>query len=67
MRPGPRPTLLSAMPRRRKPGRPQGTTRGGSRIVQFRVSDAEYAALAAEGNPNAVAKARALRLEETER
>lgn len=43
-----------------RPGRLPGSTRGGSRIVQFRVSDAEYAALQAAGNPNAVAKSRTL-------
>lgn len=48
------------MPRKRKPGRPSGTTRGGSRIVQYRVSDAQYAELEAQGpTANAAAKARA--------
>lgn len=50
-----------AMPKRkRKPGRPRGTTRGGSRPIQFRVSDAQYAELEAEGpTANLAAKARA--------
>lgn len=47
------------MPKRRKPGRPRGTTRGGSRHVQYRVTDAQYAELEAEGpSANAAAKAR---------
>lgn len=46
--------------RKRKPGRPRGTTRGGSRHVQYRVSDAQYAELEAQGpTANAAAKARA--------
>ena len=48
------------MSRKRKPGRPRGTTRGGSRIVQYRVSDAQHAYLEAEGpTANAAAKRRA--------
>lgn len=47
-------------PRKRKPGRPRGTTRGGSRLIQYRVSDAQHAELAAEGpTANAAAKRRA--------
>lgn len=48
------------MPKLRKPGRPRGTTRGGSRHIQYRVSDAQYAELEAQGpTANAAAKARA--------
>ena len=47
------------MPRKRKAGRPRGTTRGGSRHIQFRVSEAQYAELEAQGpTPNLAAKAR---------
>lgn len=47
-------------PRKRKPGRPCGTTRGGSRLIQYRVSDAQHAELEAEGpTANAAAKRRA--------
>jgi len=48
------------MPKRRKPGRPRGTTRGGSRHIQYRVTDAQYAELEREGpRANLAAKRRA--------
>jgi hypothetical protein len=46
--------------KRRKSGRPRGTTRGGSLHVQFRVTAAQYADLEAQGpSANLAAKARA--------
>jgi DnaJ-class molecular chaperone len=47
-------------PRKRKPGRPRGTTRGGSHVVSIRVNDAELAELMTVGpSPSAVVKRRA--------
>jgi hypothetical protein len=47
-------------PRKRKPGRPRGTTRGGSHVVSFRVNDSQLANLEAEGpTASAAAKRRA--------
>jgi hypothetical protein len=52
-------------PRKRKPGRPRGTTRGGSHVVSFRVNDAQHAELEAEGpSANQAAKRRALQGDE---
>ena len=51
---------LCGFPLPRLPGRPRGTTRGGSRHVQYKVNDAQYAELEAEGpTANAAARARA--------
>ena len=44
--------------RKRKPGRPRGTTRGGSHVVSIRVNDAQLAWLASGGlKASAVLKA----------